>query len=64
MSANITFAPACITARGVAMKVFVGTIIDLPSTFNALSEISKALVPLFTATAYFVPTYLAKSFSN
>ena len=42
----------------------MGTIIDLPSTFNALKGISKALVPLFTATAYFVPIYLAKSFSN
>ena len=63
-SANITLAPACNAARGVAMNVFVGIIIDLPSTLSALNGISNALVPLLTATAYFTPTNSAKSLSN
>ena len=61
---NITFAPACRAASGVAINVFVGIIIDFPLTFKALKGISKALVPLFTATANFTPINLAKSSSK
>ena len=64
MSANITFAPACIAARGVAIKVLVGIITDLPLTFKALSGISRALVPLLTATANLTPINSAKSSSK
>ena len=63
-STNITFAPACKAASGVAMNVFVGIIIDFPLTFKALKGISNALVPLFTATANLTPINLAKSSSK
>ena len=63
-STSVTLAPVWRAAAGVAKNVFVGIITFFPVASRHRKMISRALVPLFTATAYPEPMKDAYSDSN
>ena len=56
--------PACTTAAAVAKNVLVGTTTSRPPAPSARSTISRALVPLLTATAKGIWWRAANAFSS